>query len=103
MHERKETRRIKFKRRRCFNSVEMFFLYVKSTHRQQGIARLLIQHMKNNIIPVEFCEATEVRLHVLKSNSNALVFYEKLGFQTSTLKKDYPSKGDESYRMILPL
>lgn len=102
VHERTETRRIKYKKRRL-TSVELFFIYVQPTHRRQGVARTLIRHLTSNVVPAEFGEATEVRLHVLEDNAVAIKFYRTLGFRTTTLKKDYPTKGQKSYRMVLTL
>jgi ribosomal protein S18 acetylase RimI-like enzyme len=60
-------------------------LYVKESHRQQGLAAELVRETAARL---RERGATHLRLEVLESNADARAIYERWGFRTAELKLD---------------
>lgn len=60
----------------------IFLLYVEPTHRRQGIAKTLMQHVENWS---KQKGDPQIGLQVFTTNTPALELYEQLGYQTQSL------------------
>lgn len=60
----------------------IFLLYVEPTHRRQGIAKTLMQHVENW---AKQKGDPQIGLQVFTTNTPALELYKQLGYQTQSL------------------
>ena len=81
--------------------VELFFISIHDKYQREGIATKLIETMINE----SYREWTtkKFKLNVLSNNTNAILFYQKLGFEKGQLKYNYPINGYTSYRYSMEL
>ena len=77
-------------RRLASDESEILNLAVKSVHRQHGVGRALVEHLKG-LLP------GEIFLEVRASNLRAIAFYRNLGFQhVGTRKSYYANTGEDA-------
>ena len=80
---------------RC-HFVDIFFLSVAPTHQRQGIGARLVEEAERWATAQG---AVELRLSVIDTNTDAIRFYVRNGFEEIGLLPDYPEEGVRSYRM----
>eukprot|EP00736_Rhodelphis_marinus_P000492 Rmarinus@m.13183 len=89
-------------RRRKSWFVELFWVVVSKASRGKGVGRALLTAAAKRA-RLEWPQADSMRLHVLSTNTAAVLLYKKLGYTVTATKQNYPVQGSSSYRMILPL
>jgi len=78
--------------------VELFWINVMKENRRKGVGAALINRVCEEAKVVD-SSCSEVRLHVLTTNEDAILFYNKIGFHTMSIKKNYPTKPYSCIRM----
>ncbi len=80
-----------------FDSATVCQIAVNKNYRKQGIAFLLMKELLNDCFAERIKEIT---LEVRENNLPAIKLYEKTGFETVLVKKNYYSNGENALYMI---
>ncbi|MFX0133778.1 MAG: GNAT family N-acetyltransferase, partial [Candidatus Hodarchaeota archaeon] len=83
------------------NSALVYAIGVLENYRRQGIGKLLINHLIDNL--KKHIDIKELYLHVQESNNVAFNFYEKLGFKFIKTIKNFYSWGENAHQLSLDL
>lgn len=81
----------------AYENAEIANIAVKKEFLHQGIASELMQYCLQKIQQSK-CE--NFTLEVRVSNMNAIMLYEKFGFQTVSKRKKYYADGEDAYLMV---
>ena len=76
-----------------FNSSEILNIAVRNSFRQSGIGQLIFDEIRREL---EGKNITEIWLEVRKSNSKAISFYQKNGFEMQFERKNYYTSPTEN-------
>ena len=76
------------------DNIDLLSIIVDTSYRKKGIASNMFKYLTNN-----YCYQTKtVTLEVADNNIDAIRFYEKMGFKTVNIRKNY-YKDNDAYLM----
>lgn len=79
------------------NNAEIINFYITKDYQNQGFGSMILKFI------LELCELSNVStlsLEVRKSNEKAKIVYQKFGFQSSHIRKNYYSDGEDAIVMV---
>ena len=90
------------RKKRRASYIDLFLLVVDSKHRNHGVGKKLIETVLKKGEAMK--DVKSIRLHVLEHNKDAYRLYKRMGFtQMGNIRKNYPAKGYNYYRMVYDL
>lgn len=83
-----------------FDQATINKIAIKKEYQKRGIGLILLE---DTLSRIQSAEVNTITLEVRVSNSKAISLYQKVGFKTCVVKKNYYDDGEDAYYMIKEL